>query len=282
VAAEGIMRQKKKDDIEGKVPLYRGKGYKAKERRLKKEKKGVNWYNGKCTREKFYLAPLIIDPTPDGIFKKEVEKICREQGEGGGMWIKVVERGGEKIKHICASNPAGSKACRRESCGICRGEKPGRCSTKGAGYRCCCLECLKVGVKAYYEGETGGNAHSRFLQHEAAVKKGKVEASAMAKHMAIQHGGMDGKFSMEVTGTFEKCLPRQGNEGIRVIQSEQEADILLNSKTEFHQPPISRVMTTRGNRSDEQEDTRGDTGRGRGRGGPRGRRGRGRTNVIEV
>lgn len=45
VAAEGIMRQKKKDDIEGKVPLYRGKGYKAKERRLKKEKKGVNWYN---------------------------------------------------------------------------------------------------------------------------------------------------------------------------------------------------------------------------------------------
>jgi hypothetical protein len=272
VAADGIMKQKVKDDLEGKVPLYRGKDYKAKERRLKKEKKSINWYNGKSTREKYYAAPLIVDPTPDGIFKQELEKICREQGEGGGLWVKVIERGGNKIKNICKSNPSGSKSCGRTTCGICRGEKPGRCSTKGAGYRCCCLECKNEGVKAYYEGETGGNAHNRYLLHEAAVEKGKVEASAMAKHMAVQHGGMKGKFSMEVTGTFTKCLERLGDEGIRVRESEEEADILMNSKMEFHQPPISRVVTVRGNnREDQEEAGRGARRGGRGRGGTRGR-----------
>jgi hypothetical protein len=270
LAAEGIMKQKIKDDKEGRVPLYRGREYDAAGRRLRKEKKSINWYNGKDTRDKYYMAPLIIDPTPDGLLKKELEKICREQGEEGGMWIKVIERGGDKLKNICKSNPSGSKECGRASCGICRGDKPGRCSTKGAGYRCCCLECKKEGIKAYYEGETGGNAHTRFLQHKQAVEKGKVAASALAKHMALQHGGKKGKFSMEVTGTFNKCLERLGDEGMRVRESEIEADILMNSKMEFHQPPISRVITVRGNRNDDQEETgrgaRGARGRGRGRG----------------
>jgi hypothetical protein len=271
IAAKGIMDQKRKDDSEGRIPLYRSKEYESRNRRLIKEKKKINWYNGKNTKEKFYMAPLIVDPTPDGKLREELQKICKEHGEEGGMWIKVVERGGDKIKNICRSNPTGSKECGRMTCGICRGDKPGRCNVRGAGYRCKCLECEKEGVKAYYEGESGGNAHNRYLLHEAAVRRGKVEASALAKHMQVQHDGMVGKFTMEVTGTFPGCLERLGDEGIRVRETEEEADIIMNSKTEFHQPPISRVVITRGNRNEDQDDT----GRGRGRGGPH--RGRGET-----
>jgi hypothetical protein len=237
--------------------MYRGREYMARERRLKNEKKGINWYNGRETREKFYIAPLIVDPTPSGQLKTEIEKICQEEGAGGGMCIKLVERGGEKLKSVCKSNPTGSKECKRQNCEICKGDKPGRCGTAGIGYRCICKECEGEGTKAYYEGESGDNAFNRQKQHEAAVKGKKVEKSAIAKHMKLQHGGIAGKFSMEVTGTFRSCVTRLADEGIRVREDEDDVDILMNSRMEFHQPPISRVVAMRGNSREDQEERQG-------------------------
>ena len=53
-----------------------------------------------------------------------------------------------------------------------------------------------------------------------------------------------------------------------------QADICMNSKTEFHQPSIVRVTANLGNPNDEQTGPQG-TGRGRGGGGGRGRGARG-------
>ena len=45
-------------------------------------------------------------------------------------------------------------------------------------------------------------------------------------------------------------MVRQVNEGARVRL--QKADICMNSKSEFHQPGIVRVMALRGNLNEEQ------------------------------
>jgi hypothetical protein len=126
----------------------------------------------------------------------------------------------------------------------------------------------KIGKKAYYEGESGDNGFNRQKQHESAVRLKKVDKSALAKHMKLEHGGMIGEFSMEITGTFESCVPRLADEGIRVREHENEVDIIMNSRMEFNQPPISRVVAMRGNRREDQEERQGgerqmNTGRNR-------------------
>ena len=50
-------------------------------------------------------------------------------------------------------------------------------------------------------------------------------------------------FSMKSERIFSKCLERQIAEGVEI--SKTDADILLNSKSEYHQPAVMRVTTTR-------------------------------------
>ena len=64
-------------------------------------------------------------------------------------------------------------------------------------------------------------------------------------------------------------MVRQVNEGARVRLT--KADMCMNSKSEFHQPGIVRVVAIRGNVNEEQSgmfprDGREGRGRGRGRG----------------
>ena len=50
-------------------------------------------------------------------------------------------------------------------------------------------------------------------------------------------------FSFKVEGTFNSCLDRQVREGVLITYG--EADEILNSKTEYHQPGVTRVVPTR-------------------------------------
>ena len=87
------------------------------------------------------------------------------------------------------------------------------------------------------------------------------------------------RFKMDALRSFRYAMVRQVNEGARVRIT--KADICMNSKSEFHQPGIVRVVAVRGNVNEEQSvmfprDGRGGRvrGRGEGRGGDsRGRRG---------
>ena len=47
----------------------------------------------------------------------------------------------------------------------------------------------------------------------------------------------------EVEGTFNSCLDRQVREGVLITYG--EADEIMNSKTEYHQPGVTRVVPTR-------------------------------------
>ena len=81
----------------------------------------------------------------------------------------------------------------------------------------------------------------------------------------LAHNGEKQDFSMEVVGSFQSCLERQINEAVRITSS--QADFIMNSKSEFHQAPIVRVVTTNGLQTEQGEDQGwvavGDRGGGR-------------------
>ena len=71
--------------------------------------------------------------------------------------------------------------------------------------------------------------------------------------------------TMKQTNVFNSCLARQVNEAVRREMS--TADCVMNSKAEFHQAPLVRVVPVTG-LLEEQEagaDPRQPAGRGRGR-----------------
>ena len=78
---------------------------------------------------------------------------------------------------------------------------------------------------------------------------------------------------MKVLGVFWTCLARQVNEGVRIQKS--RAHCVVNSKSEFHQPPLVRIAPLRGIQEEQGEVGAGDRGRGRSEGWGRDR-GRGR------
>ena len=76
--------------------------------------------------------------------------------------------------------------------------------------------------------------------------KAKNIKNAFSKHLQLKHPDKVGEpttFSYKVEGTFRSCLDRQGQEGVRITLD--ESDELLNSKSEYHQPGVTRVVTTR-------------------------------------
>ena len=84
------------------------------------------------------------------------------------------------------------------------------------------------------------------------------------KHCLVAHiEGEQVEFSMQVVGTFQSCLVRQVNEGVRIKRSKAE---LMNSKGEFHQHPVVRVVPTRGLQNEPGEVAGGRGGRGQARG----------------
>ena len=67
----------------------------------------------------------------------------------------------------------------------------------------------------------------------------------MFKHAQTHHGGRRNvEFSMKIVKTFGDPLSRQVNEGVRISRS--GADILLNSKSEWHGPPTVRLVAETG------------------------------------
>ena len=64
----------------------------------------------------------------------------------------------------------------------------------------------------------------------------------MWEHTRDVHEGMVGAeggihdYTIEVTGTFTKCLPRQVDEDVRMQHHEEAGRVLLNSKHEYYTP----------------------------------------------
>ena len=63
--------------------------------------------------------------------------------------------------------------------------------------------------------------------------------SFIKKHQEEEHAGLPAEFGAKVTGMFKDCLSRQISEGVSLRRSNER---VLNSKSEWHQPPLWRVQ----------------------------------------
>ena len=66
------------------------------------------------------------------------------------------------------------------------------------------------------------------------------EKSVLFKHKMSDHQDENVKFQMEITQKFKDAMTRQANEAVRIFS--RPSHEILNSKSEFNHPPLSRVV----------------------------------------
>ena len=106
-----------------------------------------------------------------------------------------------------------------------------------------------VTATATYHGESGFSAAKRGEEHKNSINKSEL-TNAFAKHLHVHHPEREGDpatFEFKVVKNFRKPLERQVFEGIKI--NHDQSDILMNSKSEYHQPAATRVSTVREVRS---------------------------------
>ena len=157
----------------------------------------------------------------------------------GEIKFKIVEMGGNTLKReLQRSNPLATPGCNEENCIGCRTEKGkgGQCHRNNINYKIDCQLCMKTTPTAYI-GETSRNLYTRGREHLQGIKG---EDSFMKKHMEEKHPGEEEDFRARVTHKNKDCLTRQVREGVLIRKS---MDVLMNSRTEWFQPPIYRIKS---------------------------------------
>ena len=159
------------------------------------------------------------------------------------------------------------KECERDNCVMCyqkEGNKVTKCLKNNVGYEARCGCCP---TRFSYLGETSRTAYTRTREHisdyraaaavrlpplpptdgEAQGRKKNVK-SFMWEHSRDCHGGLLGQrggigdYQFSVTGVFRKCLDRQVDEGLRILQCENEGGVVLNSKNEWFTPKVIETV----------------------------------------
>ena len=236
------------DDTTGVKPMYRNREWNKEERIKVKSTKKSNWWNT-VKSDIQYKTVLFVTPTPGGQLMKELQKRESELNKNNEDRIKIVEKGGLKIKNVlCAKNPFRKSKCQLKTCPLCADSKfvegssdevKIACNTNNVGYKWQCLTCREDDTVKVYEGETGRSARLRGAEHLKQLEK-KSEKSVLFKHKMTTHKNEEVKFKMEITGQFKDALSRQANEAVRI--SSRPTHELLNSKSEFNHPPTARVI----------------------------------------
>ena len=255
----------------GEVPLYRPRDWQSVTRRRKKLLKKVAWYRPSDT-------VLRVPYTPNSELAAMVRKVVQEEGARLDMRMKVQEEAGVSLKRsVVRSDLGAGKLCPQGNCPLClSGDGRGgglHHHRSGAVYKGECKLCGDV-VSSYW-GESGDSGYCRTLQHQKAVEN-KEETNAFAKHLEIHHPtqeGNKGAFKFSLFGVFSQPLVRGVTESVCIHTN--DADIPMNSKTEWLQPLVARVVVTRD--LEEQEEVGGRGRHTRGGGGARGRGGGGGT-----
>ena len=228
------MKHCLQDDESGTRPLYRPSDWQVEVRQANKKKKRHSW-----SAKGGYVAPIFVPPTPDGELARLLREIADKETDAG-VKFKVVETGGHSMKsQVQLSNPTATAGCELADCMPCSTGTGGasRCRRSNILYEFECQLC-PPGNKSKYIGESSRNLYTRAKEHSSNYTK-KTPKSFMQKHQTRRHRGEPGSYAARVTGSYTDCLSRQVSEGVRIRRCNVE---VLNSKTEWHQPPLWRVQ----------------------------------------
>ena len=160
--------------------------------------------------------------------------------------MRVVETAGTSLRQkLVRTDLSANKPCKQQDCQLCiAGE--GNSSTShhrsGALNKWSCKLCEKNNLRAEYHGETGYSAYTRTQEHAKEIKRLNSN-NAFSKHLGAVHPEKKGNpecYSFQVVNTCAKLLERQVAEAVTIHRS--NADYIMNSKAEFMQPVMERVI----------------------------------------
>ena len=100
-------------------PMYRSREWNQDERNIMKAKKKVSWWNTEKSKTQ-YKSVLFVTPTRGGVLAKQLQKREEELNRNTEERIKIVEKGGLKMKDILTTkNPFKKSKCEQKTCPLC-------------------------------------------------------------------------------------------------------------------------------------------------------------------
>ena len=165
---------------------------------------------------------------------------------------KIIEQGGTSLKSILCNPSPKEDNCEDPECHMCSsdGNQGLACRTTsrgGIGYQIQCMECSRNGKTSVYHGETSRTLYTRMKEHMRQTTSSISETKQpLLKHKMIFHPGREVEFNIRKTGSFREPLSRQINEGVRINNSPSDPGLLMNSKAEYHQGQVPRVVILSG------------------------------------
>ena len=230
----------------GERPLYRPREWREEERRRKKYLKKAAWFRPAD-------MVLFVPVTPDSQLASAARKVVEEEGRRLGVKVRLVERAGTTLRQKLVRTDLGEgRPCPQDDCVLCLtnpGEGGGlRHHRSGALYTGTCQLCPQDNgdnFTAVYTGESGDSGYVRINEHRTSIEH-RDQSNAFAKHLTECHPGREGQvmaFQFKVARTFRRSLVRQVWEAVRIHGC--EASIVLNSKAEWEQPVVERVVVIR-------------------------------------
>ena len=234
------------DDKKGQKPLFRDRLWNYEERNKAKNSKKLNWY--KQGGKSIYTSVMFVPPTPGMVLCKELQQREKEVNKFNDERFKMVEAGGVKVENILTQkNPFKKEKCEENDCPLCKNAGNEKvialCSTNNVGYRWTCENCKIKNLKRVYEGESSRSARIRGKEHAKGLKN-EDPKNMLYKHKVLEHHDEPNvNFKMEITGLFRDALTRQADEAVRIKNCEKSE--LLNSKNQFNNAPITRIVIDR-------------------------------------
>ena len=236
----------------GQHPLYREREWRKEERRRAKEKKRRGLYKklGGQTNDFPVFCPMSSGGRLASKWKKVLEEV--RKSSGGRVRGYVAERSGVPLSALLYNNQPGEvDDCGKADCNPCRRGTTRRLSCRrvtrgGLVYSCTCLTCKQQGVESWYHGASRRTFYRRQGEHAKGQEAHRVD-NALFKHQDNNHHDEPPPLVQFKAERFlSDPMSRQIYEGVSINNSPSTPGHLMNSRAEYQQGEVARVVVVRG------------------------------------
>ena len=247
------------DDQFGLKPLYRSNDWMKEERRKEKEKKKTSWFKSMGGNKNDF--PIFCPITPGGRLAERWKRVAEEVrlSSGGKLKPTIIEQTGLPISALLVNPMQGElDDCGKEDCNPCQSGTTRQLSCRrsslgGLVYSCECMICKETDnpvkpderIKSLYHGRSCRCLYSRQKEHKMGLD-GKKDENPMHKHMELYHPDQEPRFVFEAEKFFKEASSHQIYEGICINNSSSTPGYLMNSRAEYEQGSVARVVVAHG------------------------------------
>jgi hypothetical protein len=243
-------------DRSGARPLYRDSAW-LKQHRQEETKKKSSWYKGLGGQVSDF--PIFCPASPGGRLAERWRRVAEEvrASSGGLVRATVVEQPGMPLSALLVdSMPGETDLCAKPDCNPCRSgttrrQSCHRSSLGGMVYHCVCRTCQARGedggpLLSYYHGRTGRCLYTRQKEHIDGLVA-KKEDNALWKHKELFHGEEEEfEYGFTAEKFFKDAMSHQIYEGISINRSPSSPGYLMNSRAEYDQGQVARLVVAQG------------------------------------